>query len=78
MMSRGQSLWQLMWVDYKQTVTFHMQIIQYTVSGHSLEYGMATSIKGLVNLLGPLRTIIGLRLFINNLLIIAKCTVCYS
>ena len=74
MISRGQSLWQLMWVDYKQTVTFYMQIIQYTVSGHRLEYGMAASIKGLVNLLGPLRTIIGLRLFTNNLFIIAKCT----
>ena len=38
------------------------------------KYGMAASIKGLVNRLGPLRTIIGLRLFINNLLLIAKCT----
>ena len=51
-----------------------MQIIQYTVSGHGLEYGMATSIKVLVNLLGPLRTIIGLCLFTNNLFVIAKCT----
>ena len=51
-----------------------MQIIQYTVSGHRLEYGMATSIKGLVNLLGPLRIIIGLCLFTNNLFIIAKGT----